>query len=81
MPNNVDAKHWKRLRDAFMRRIVERDFIGCLIVQEIMLESFATASYARVDKVATGSLGKRRWRALPPGTASISRRSTTPADP
>jgi fatty aldehyde decarbonylase len=56
--NNVDAKHWKRLREAFLRRIAERDFIGCLIVQEIMLESFAVASYARVGKVATGSLGK-----------------------
>jgi fatty aldehyde decarbonylase len=58
VPNNVGAKHWKRLREAFMRRITERDFIGCLIVQEIMLESFAVASYARVGKVAPGSLGK-----------------------
>jgi fatty aldehyde decarbonylase len=56
--NNVDAKYWKRLREAFMSRIAERDFIGCLIVQEIMLESFAVASYARVGKVGPGSLGK-----------------------
>jgi fatty aldehyde decarbonylase len=56
--NNVDAKHWKRLRDAFLRCIAERDFIACLIVQEIMLESFAVASYSRVGKVARGSLGK-----------------------
>ena len=56
--NNVDARHWKRLRDAFMRCIAKRDFIGCLIVQEIMLESFAVASYDRVGKVAPGSLGK-----------------------
>jgi fatty aldehyde decarbonylase len=56
--NNVGAKHWKKLREAFMRCIVERDFIGCLIVQEIMLESFAVASYARVGKVAPGSLGR-----------------------
>jgi fatty aldehyde decarbonylase len=56
--NNVDAKHWKRLREAFLGCITERDFIGCLIVQEIMLESFAVASYARVGKVAPGSLGK-----------------------
>ena len=56
--NNVDAKHWKRLRDAFLRCVTERDFIGCLIVQEMMLESFAVASYARVGKVAPGSLGK-----------------------
>ena len=58
VPNNVGGKHWKRLRDAFLRRIAERDFIGCLIVQEIMLESFAVASYARVGKVAPGSLGR-----------------------
>src|SRR6266849_2391396 len=56
--NNVEARHWKRLREAFLRCITERDFIGCLIVQEIMLESFAVASYARVGKVAPGTLGK-----------------------
>src|SRR6202163_745784 len=56
--NNVDAKHWKRLREAFLRCITARDFIGCLIVQEIMLESFAVASYSRVGKAAPGSLGK-----------------------
>jgi len=56
--NNVNAKHWKRLREAFLRCITERDFIGCLIVQEIMLESFAVASYARVGKAGPGSLGK-----------------------
>jgi fatty aldehyde decarbonylase len=58
VPSNVDGKHWKKLREAFLRRIAERDFIGCLIVQEIMLESFAVASYARVGKVGPGSLGK-----------------------
>lgn len=58
VPNNVNAKHWRRLREAFLRCITERDFIGCLIVQEIMLESFAVASYARAGKVAPGSLGK-----------------------
>ena len=58
VPNNVDGKHWKRLREAFMRCITARDFIGCLIVQEIMLESFAVASYARVGKLAPGSLGR-----------------------
>jgi fatty aldehyde decarbonylase len=58
VPNNVNARHWKRLREAFLRCVSERDFIGCLIVQEIMLESFAVASYARVGKVGPGSLGK-----------------------
>ena len=58
VPNNVNGKHWKRLREAFLRCVTARDFIGCLIVQEIMLESFAVASYARVGKVAPGSMGK-----------------------
>ena len=58
VPNNVNARYWKRIREAFLRCIAERDFIACLIVQEIMLESFAVASYARVGKAATGSLGK-----------------------
>src|SRR6266704_6110274 len=56
--NNVDAMHWRRLREAFLGCIAEHDFIGCLIVQEIMLESFAVASYARVAKVGPGSLSK-----------------------
>src|ERR1700756_3212391 len=56
--NNVDANHWKRLREAFLRCVAERDFIACLIVQEIMLESFAVASYSRVGRVAPGSLGQ-----------------------
>jgi fatty aldehyde decarbonylase len=56
--NNVGARHWKKLREAFLRRIAEHDVIGCLIVQEIMLESFAVASYARVGRVGQGSLGR-----------------------
>jgi rubrerythrin len=58
VPNNTGARHWARLRGAFLGRIAERDFMGCLIVQEIMLESVAVASYARVGRVAPGSLGK-----------------------
>jgi len=56
--NNVEAKHWKRLRGSFLRCIAERDFVGCLILQEIMLESFAFASYSRVGKVGPGTLGE-----------------------
>ncbi len=58
VPNNVNARYWKRIREAFMGCIAERDFIACLIVQEIMLESFAVASYTRVGSAAPGSLGE-----------------------
>jgi fatty aldehyde decarbonylase len=57
VPSNINAKYWKRIREAFTRCIAERDFMACLIVQEIMLESFAVASYSRVGKAAPGSLG------------------------
>jgi len=55
--DNVDARYWKRLRAAFLNCIAGQDFIGCLIVQEVMLESFAVASYERVGRVGPGSLG------------------------
>jgi rubrerythrin len=55
---NVEGQYWKRLRAAFLRCIAERDFVGCLIIQEVMLESFAVASYARIGKVGPGSLGQ-----------------------
>lgn len=57
VPNNVGAKYWKRLRAAFLRQIEARDFIGCLIIQEVMLESFAVASYKRIGQVAPGTMG------------------------
>ena len=56
--DNVEGQYWKRLRASFLRCIDERDFVGCLIIQEVMLESFAVASYARIGKVGPGSLGK-----------------------
>ncbi len=58
VPNNVNARYWRRIRESFMRSIEERDFMACLIVQEIMLESFAVASYTRVGKAGPGSLGQ-----------------------
>ena len=58
VPHNINARYWKRIREAFMRSIAARDFMGCLIVQEIMLEAFAVASYTRVGKAGPGSLGK-----------------------
>ena|SRR5258708_4813062 len=55
---NVEGQYWRRLRAAFLRCIAARDFVGCLIIQEVMLESFAVASYARIGKVGPGSLGE-----------------------
>ena len=72
--NNVGARHWKRLREAFLRCIEERDFIGSLIVQEIMLESFAVASYARVA-------AWRRAASAPPSPRLPPRKKSTSTTP
>jgi fatty aldehyde decarbonylase len=55
---DVYALYWKRMRSAFMSRVRAADFIGCLLVQEVMLESFAVAAYRQIAEVAPGKLGK-----------------------
>jgi rubrerythrin len=52
------ALYWKRLRSAFQSRVRAADFFGCIIVQEVMLESFAVASYRQVAEAAPGKLGR-----------------------
>ncbi len=56
--DNLEGRYWKRLRGGFLGCIIRSDIIGCLIVQEVMLESFAVASYDRVGRVGPGSLGE-----------------------
>ena len=56
--SNVYALYWKRMRSAFMSRVRAADFVGCLVVQEVMLESFAVAAYHQIAEVAPGKLGK-----------------------
>jgi fatty aldehyde decarbonylase len=55
--SNLDASYWKRIREAFLSRARANDFVGCVIAQEVMLESFAVASYQLVAAKAPGKLG------------------------
>jgi fatty aldehyde decarbonylase len=55
---DVYALHWKRMRSAFMSRVRAADFVGCLLVQEVMLESFAVAAYQQIAEAAPGKLGR-----------------------
>jgi len=54
---NLDAPYWKRIRSAVLSRALVRDLIGCVLMQEVMLESFAVASYQVVANAAPGKLG------------------------
>ena len=55
---NVNAPYWKRIRDAFLKSAGRGDFTACLIIQELMLESFAVSMYSAVARVAPGKMGK-----------------------
>jgi fatty aldehyde decarbonylase len=60
---NVNAPYWKRIRSAFVRSAGRGDFTACLIIQELMLESFAVSMYSAVARVAPGKLG-RAYKAI-----------------
>ena len=57
---NVNAPYWKRIRSAFVKSAGRGDFTACLIIQELMLESFAVSMYSAVADaaVAPGKLGR-----------------------
>jgi fatty aldehyde decarbonylase len=54
---NLDAQYWKRIRSAFLARSRAGDLIACILAQEVMLESFAVASYQVVAEADSGKLG------------------------
>ena len=54
---NLEAQYWKRIRSSFLSRAHAGDLIGCILAQEVMLESFAVASYQVVAEAAPGGLG------------------------
>ena len=54
---NLEAQYWKRIRSAFLARAQAGDLVDCILAQEVMLESFAVASYQVVAAAAPGKLG------------------------
>jgi fatty aldehyde decarbonylase len=54
---NPEAPYWKRIRSTFLSRAQAGDLTGCILAQEVMLESFAVASYGVVAESAPGELG------------------------
>lgn len=54
---NLQAQYWKRIRSAFLARAQAADLVDCILAQEVMLESFAVASYQVAAAAAPGRLG------------------------
>jgi fatty aldehyde decarbonylase len=49
---NLKAQGWREVRQAFRDYVAQEDLVACLIIQEVMLESFAVALYHAVAEVA-----------------------------
>jgi fatty aldehyde decarbonylase len=54
---DTTAPYWKRIGLAFLSRASGGDLIACIVAQEVMLESFAVATYELIGQVAPGKLG------------------------
>ena len=55
---NLGGTYWNGVRQNFLRHAEKKDFISCLIIQEVMLESFAISMYADVGNAIGGQAGK-----------------------
>jgi hypothetical protein len=64
---DLDAPYWSRIRAAFLRWAAKRDLTACVIIQELMLESFAVSLYQEVSHAAKWQLAVTFRLALQPG--------------
>jgi fatty aldehyde decarbonylase len=53
---NLRAQGWREVRQAFREHVRQNDLTACLIMQEVMMESFAVALYQAVAEVADAPL-------------------------
>lgn len=54
---NLDGEYWGNVRKQFLSYAKQKDFIACLIIQEVMLESFAVSMYTDVGSALGGEVG------------------------
>ncbi len=55
---NLNGEYWSSVRKQFLICAERKDFISCLIIQEVMLEAFAVAMYTDVGNALGGESGK-----------------------
>ena len=55
---NMQSPYWGNVRSQFLSYAQKKDFIACLIIQEVMLESFAVSMYTDVANALGGEAGK-----------------------
>lgn len=55
---NLQGEYWGNVRKQFLSYANKKDFIACLIIQEVILESFAISMYHDVGNALGGEAGK-----------------------
>lgn len=55
---NMHGPYWGNVRKQFLFYAHKKDFIACLIIQEVILESFAISMYTDVGHALGGEAGK-----------------------
>jgi ribonucleotide reductase beta subunit family protein with ferritin-like domain len=55
---NMNSEYWGNVRKQFLSYAKKPDFIACLIIQEVMLESFAVSMYTDVGNALGGKAGQ-----------------------
>ena len=54
---NLNSTYWGNVRKQCLDYAAKKDFIACLIIQEVMLESFAVSMYTDTGKALGGEAG------------------------
>lgn len=55
---NLEGSYWKRIRQQFLNYASKKDFIACVIIQEVMLEAFAISMYNDAGNALGGASQK-----------------------
>jgi fatty aldehyde decarbonylase len=55
---NMEGEYWGNVRKQFLKYAHQKDFISCLIIQEVMLESFAVSMYTDVGNALGDEAGR-----------------------
>lgn len=54
---NMKGYYWNAVRECFLKYAKAKDFIGCLFIQEVILECFAVSMYHDVGNVLDNEIG------------------------
>lgn len=59
---NLQGIYWNSIHEKFLSYANKKDFISCLIIQEVMLESFAVSMYKDAGNALGGEIGQLLMR-------------------